>query len=155
MEERVTDARLLWMAGFFDGEGYVGLQILHNRNLSGIPKIALRLSVSNTDRRSLTPFADRFGGSIVRSSVAKPRRKQVYRWDQQGKRAHQFMLAVRPFLITKTEQVDLAIRFWELPWRGVKGQRAGAPRGEFHVRDSDQIVVEMDMARQLQGMKRA
>jgi hypothetical protein len=150
LDERV-DANLLWMAGFFDGEGYVGLQLCRDKGRN-LHYVKLKVSVTNTDLHSLAPFRATFHGTTVRSWQGRATSKVVYRWDLSGKRAYDFLMTIAPHLITKKEQVDLAIKFWELPWRG--RPRTIMKHGGLQ-RSDEQQAVDIEMARVMRAMKRA
>jgi hypothetical protein len=137
---------LKWMAGFFDGEGYVGIQFARRGNF---PNPRLAVSVTNTDTRALAIFRERFGGSTpygyLPKKNAKPHHLKVYRWHLDGSKALAFLEVIVPYLVVKKEQVELAIQFWKLPWRGVSKRGIG--------RSIEQIKVDLEMADRLKKMK--
>lgn len=95
------DARLGYMAGFFDGEGYIGLGGGRNRDL-------LRISISNTDKAPIQFFADTFGGNIRETHYMKSRRT-LYIWTRGGYPALEILEKLLPYLICKKQQALLGI----------------------------------------------
>jgi hypothetical protein len=137
---------LKWMAGFFDGEGYVGI---HFHQQGNFPTPKLTVQVTNTDTRALAIFHERFGGSKWRSyppkTGAKPHHLKVYRWTLNSAKALAFLEVIAPHLIVKKEQVELAIQFWKLPWRGAHKKGSG--------RSQEQIETDLEIAGRLKKMK--
>lgn len=153
LDFRTVDQELLWMAGFFDGEGCVRLQIVKR---SRYYKADLRVSVSNTDIRGLDPFVKRFGGIRVRScKPSKSHHKQVYRFDIGGKRAYEFLMQVIPYLLVKREQAELSCRFWELPWRTRRGQVSGEPMNVNRFRTAEQQNIDKGFVDRVKALKRS
>lgn len=56
---------------------------------------------------------DRFCGTITFDERSKkiPNRQDSWRWEVNSRKALIFLLAIRPFLVVKAEEVDLAIEF--------------------------------------------
>ena len=84
---------LAWMAGFFDGEGCVGVQAKRG----GYHR--LFASVSQCVREPLELFVDHFGNRIAVGSRAG--HVDVYKYNIQGKRAGRMLEALYPYLIVK------------------------------------------------------
>lgn len=99
-----------YMAGLFDGEGCVLITRDHRAShpKSG-PCYTLRCDIANTDRRPLDWLHQKFGGDIRRQTQGK--KKPVYYWRSGAQIARRFLEWVRPWLIIKALQVDLALEF--------------------------------------------
>ena len=92
--------RIQYLAGFFDGEGCIVL-----RRGRKTPT----LTVTQVDPRPLRLFEEEFGGRVTkRQAPRKEAHRQAYRWDIHAG-AVQALVRMRPFLIVKAEQADLAI----------------------------------------------
>lgn len=102
---------LAWAAGFVDGEGCIAL-IHHKQQIKGVwyESFVLRLSVANTDLRSLHRLQEMFGGSI--HSARRPLRvthKPCWNWYCQSAKAETALTALLPYLFTKKEQAELGL----------------------------------------------
>lgn len=107
----MTDVEAAYAAGIFDGEGTVSLTWRPNRH--GRRYAQLSITIGNTDVRVLQWLAERFGGSWTQQKQAWANAKPFYRWMAWTARAEAFLQIVRPHLILKAEQADLALRFRE------------------------------------------
>jgi hypothetical protein len=95
-----------WAAGFFDGEGTVGVWQLRKR---GRVYYYLSVSVGQVDRRPLVALQGRYGGSLGLS--IRPTGHAAWKWQLVTQAAALFLADIRPYLMVKQEQVDLALTF--------------------------------------------
>ena len=95
----MADTRLIYLAGFFDGEGSVGMYE-GGRNVA---------SLTNTDIRPLIMARDLFGGYLTMQPIrSRPGAVQdLFRWQIYGHSARPFLEAIRPFVMLKGEQIDV------------------------------------------------
>ena len=98
---------LEYIAGFFDGEGCINIYSSSSRR--GHVRTRLRASIGNTDRRPLDAIRGKFGGQI-RTLRGHNRPVFVLVWN--GATAASLLDALRPFLIVKATQADLAKEYW-------------------------------------------
>lgn len=97
-----------YAAGFFDGEGTVDLR--YRRTHGGkYERFELRLQIAQVDTRPLMALQAQFGGSIC-----KPKMLSASRLCIVGHDARAFLTAVRPYLITKAEEADIGLAFFQL-----------------------------------------
>jgi Txe/YoeB family toxin of Txe-Axe toxin-antitoxin module len=111
----VTKDELLWMAGFFDGEGSVFIHTVSpKRNRRG-EILALQVRVANTKEESLRPFFDNYGGHIGNSlpKAYNPRwqPKRIYYWMASHRKAARFLTDILPYLKLKEPQARLGLEF--------------------------------------------
>lgn len=102
----VSPTDLAYAAGIIDGEGCI--RIIHRK--TGKQGWSMNVEVCTTDPRLMMWLKDHFEGAIRRS----PRfgnRKDAYAWKLSIRKAALFLQAIRPFLLIKGEQADLAIAF--------------------------------------------
>jgi hypothetical protein len=97
---RKTD--LAWTAGVLDGEGCIRI----NRS-----KWFLALSVVNTDQKMIFRLKELFGAGSIYYGKAKPPRAARWIWSVSSNEAASVLRAVRPYLVTKQAQADLALKF--------------------------------------------
>lgn len=105
-------ADLAYIAGFFDGEGWLGII----RRQSGKNKktgkkytqYLLMLGAGQNDPRPIGFIQARFPGSI---RAAKQGNHMFYTWQLASQKAEDFLIAVAPYLINKREQCELAMHY--------------------------------------------
>ena len=93
------------MAGFIDGEGWIGIgrQIRKNR-----PSTTYRtgIKISNTKIESLKLFKVRYGGIIIKA-------KGAYQWACPTISRKKLLNDIQPYLIIKRKQTQLLLDFME------------------------------------------
>lgn len=97
---------LSYMAGFFDGEGYVG--ILKRKRKNWNCEYFIQLSIGQKDGATMNWVVENFGGHLHRV-----KRDGSFYWISSNKEAYEFLKKITPFLKYKKPQADLAIDFYE------------------------------------------
>jgi hypothetical protein len=95
-----------YFAGFFDGEGYIGID-----RGRGTRFYVLKCEATNIDLNVLALLKQQFGGKILLDCRKGVNRRPVGRWTVESKSAEAFLRAVVPFLIVKKERAELALCF--------------------------------------------
>ena len=101
-----------YIAGFFDGEGYIQLGIRSPGGHSRSPYY-LTISMANTHRGVLDEIQKMTGGVVRFYPSKRLNVKSHYRLALYTRQALNFIKAVQPYLIVKKEEADLAIAFYE------------------------------------------
>lgn len=105
-----SEIELAYAAGVIDGEGCIRIA-----GKTGQQAPYLVVIVSNTNELLLLWFKQRWGGDIQKKRDCKnPRRKPSYDWRIGYTRALNFIQAIRPYLVIKQPQADLALRLAEI-----------------------------------------
>jgi hypothetical protein len=117
-------AKVIWAAGFIDGEGSIGVHVIRTGAYKN-PYHILSLQVDQVDPRPLMVLISLWGGSLVLQPRKSERHAPIYHWTLGNKRAAAACRELLPFLVGKKEQCQLAIRFGEL----IKGH--GSPKGRL------------------------
>lgn len=94
-----------YIAGFFDGEGYVAFTKRHKTN-----KIELVVSMANTHRQVMDEI-QKVAGSIVTFHKGYHGFMPHYRLTFCGRKALEFLIAIQPYSVVKREEIDLALEF--------------------------------------------
>ncbi len=103
--------RIAWAAGFVDGEGCITISTrVRSRNRRDY---GLSLYVGQVDPKPLLMLREMFGGSVVRKSRQKFERRQMWMWRLTGRSAYAALLVIRPYLVVKADQADIAVEFQE------------------------------------------
>lgn len=116
----ITDESALYFAGFFDGEGCVGLyeRLAKHCGNALTPNISIGLSIANTNVEVLKHIHRTIGGHRPEKGHVKPTMngspgKKLFRWAAQSRESYHILKRVLPYLIVKREQALLAIEFHE------------------------------------------
>lgn len=113
----MKDTDIAWAAGIIDGEGciYIGRQ---QGGTFGRVNVSHRMYVKVTmcHRPTLEALRAIFGmGSVHHQDKATERRNDSYSWWVGARQAEQLLLWVRPYLVTKAIEADIALEFMALP----------------------------------------
>jgi hypothetical protein len=116
------DLNLAYMAGFFDGEGSIG--IYRGGSAAGRSlRCQVTQNVSPESAALLKACRARWGGSLA---IMNRRLKYpAYNWQVSGPRALRLLCELRPYLTVKAAQADVAIEWQQnkpVPNRGPDGR---------------------------------
>lgn len=101
---------LAYLAGMIDGDGYITInQSRHGSSMYFGPQVG----IAGTRREPHDLAASIWGGKV---GVHHPRNgnRPQFQWSRQGSSAVPIIEAIRPFLLVKREQADLALELWHL-----------------------------------------
>lgn len=98
----MTKEDLIWMAGFFDGEGCIALQRQKTKN--GY-YYSLDIGVGQKYPEPLEIFSEYFGRPVL------PQGTEMYQWKIYGRKAFQMLCEIAPYLRYKRDQALLAIEY--------------------------------------------
>jgi hypothetical protein len=114
----LTDPEVLeWMAGFFDAEGSISIEMQIRKGRPS-PRFTLQLGVSNSDVNGLYPFVTIYGGRIylheeTRLDVLGKKWSNMYRWQCPQGSALKLIEDISSNLVIKRPQAGLGKRFLE------------------------------------------
>jgi hypothetical protein len=97
---------LSYIAGFFDGEGYIG--ILKRKRKEWNTEYFLQISIGQKDGAIMNWIKESFGGNIY-----LVKRDNSYSWIVSNKVAHNFLKNIIPFLKYKKPQAELGLQFYK------------------------------------------
>lgn len=103
---------LAYLAGIVDGEGSILIEKANPGGKYPRNRYWISLIVSNTSL-ALMRFLDRHwsGFSLTKVTPRQEIRKDQYRWAANNLKALSVIMAIRPFLVIKGAQADLAMEF--------------------------------------------
>lgn len=113
-----NDAQYAWAAGLIDGEGCIHIRCdkAHNKTKHRTDSYSLMLKVSMCHEETVRRLQDIFGrGSVRVSNVASARRSQAWSWYCMGREAVAVLRLLRPFMVTKKAEAEVASEFGYLP----------------------------------------
>lgn len=103
----LPDAELGWLAGIIDGEGYIGIRFDKpkvSKNLRAV------LSVKMTHLATMELIANYFCCSLIQEHSRRGY-KTLFAASVSGKKAEAIIKVLQPYLITKSEEAELFLRF--------------------------------------------
>src|SRR5256885_10896066 len=98
-----------YLAGFVDGEGYLGLARIRRDHRS--PEYCLRLSVYNTNRRILEDIQRTTGGTMAVIDQRPAGRKGSYALIWTNASAPRLIRKIKPFLVVKAQPSRAILAF--------------------------------------------
>lgn len=103
----------IYAAGFFDGEGSIGIYQQCKREGSINTTMCLRLSMTNTHRGVVEWFYKTFHGTM-RVRKWSPNTRRVWIWGINTRQAGHMLKALLPYLIVKRDEAIVALEFQAL-----------------------------------------
>jgi|SRR5215472_5965793 len=107
-----TDDRI-WMAGFFDGEGSIGLY--RKMKDGAFYSVTVRITITQTDRTALDMFFGAFGGALVlidRPDRGTTRHTQYWSWTCDAVvNASVFLQTIRKYMRAKAAEADVLLEY--------------------------------------------
>ena len=106
-----------WLAGFIDGEGYIGITFQRKKETNSqtaSPRCHPYLIIANTNKAVLGFITERIKAGRVHSEVRKQNCKSAYQYHlTKQDHLHGLLRAVFPYLQVKKEQCRLLLLFLE------------------------------------------
>jgi len=99
-----------YVAGLIDGEGCIHIEKKLGKDKT--PQyFTLRVSVTNTEFKMVNWLKENFGGHIQFHKKYKENWRRKYQWSIVARQALVFLELIRPYVLVKGEQLELAILF--------------------------------------------
>lgn len=130
MKRELTQTEVAYLAGILDGEGSISiLKMRMKRKSATYWHYALQIRIASTHLPLIEWICDLVGGRIYEQTYVtrvQGNRKRAQHWHIGGRAdVAAFLRLVRPYLIVKAEQADLALEFSGLGREFVPSVRAG------------------------------
>ena len=107
---KMTECELAYIAGIIDGEGCIAVERRNVNDGRKYPSYGVTITIVNTDIRLISWLHCRVGGCLVRKNVDPNRNhKPQYQIQIRHTLAEAIINSVRPYLIIKGEQADIAL----------------------------------------------
>lgn len=119
MKESISIAEASYAAGLFDGEGHIGI-VYRKANLDSInrkshyDRYSMSCSMSQNNGEAISWLTTVFGGSKKFVTGKRGYDQGTYRrwnWVLSANQALRFLCIIRPYLIVKSAEADIAIEF--------------------------------------------
>lgn len=118
-----------YTAGLIDGDGCITV------SRPKPTRCQLIVNLSMCDREPLELVAEEFGGKVSPGKLTRTGRR-VWQWRLSGVGAKWFLEQIRPWLVGKAPQANLALTFPVQP-RGTHARRPGSSYGQLSEEDSE------------------
>jgi len=113
----LTETEVIYLAGLLDGEGCISIDRSGDKRSPGRVYHSLRVTITNTDPRLIAWLKEKLDTSAsMTTSAANLRlgRRPVFQVGVRSRKAATLLSRVRPYLIVKAEQADVALAFQQL-----------------------------------------
>jgi len=113
---------LPYLAGFFDGEGCIGIYTNGKGNGRTL-RVQLTQTVTPQSTALLIAMRSRWGGSLCQFN--KELRRPAWNWQASAAKGYLFLCDIRPWLLLKADQADVVLDWWPNrtgPQRGKDGR---------------------------------
>ncbi|MBA3758932.1 MAG: hypothetical protein H0X07_00195 [Gemmatimonadales bacterium] len=108
----ISEMDVRYAAGLFDGEGSIRITYQKLKSFKNHVRYQLYVNVAQCDPRPLLALQREFEGSFHWATrPKKENHRALHSWIICSQQALRFLERVRPYLIVKAEQADLAIEF--------------------------------------------
>ena len=124
-----------YIAGYFDGEGCVTIQLSKKGKCYSI-----QVSITSIDFEPLNTIHQIFNGTLIylKKSEKCKNWQNIWRWQVVSGDAYNFLITIQPYCILKKKQVDLAIEFQEY-LQATKNNRRNR-RGIFIALSQEELI---------------
>jgi hypothetical protein len=109
--------KAIYLAGFVDGEGYIGINVGRKGAHNCTNNYKLRFCITNTKTEVLDWVVENFGGAYYarsRKAINANRHAISYQWHSGCDFAGNVIALIEPYLIVKKQQAILALKYREL-----------------------------------------
>ncbi len=132
-----NNVELAWVAGIIDGEGCISIQARPQPSGSICHTCFLKITMGH--KPTIELLRDLFGiGSVTIQDKHGPRTNDSWTWWTASCKAHAVICKVRPYLVTKAYEADIALEFLSLP---------SSKRGRNRI--NPELIVERERLRLL------
>src|SRR5258707_9629422 len=118
---QMTDTEAAYVAGIIDGEGNIGVfpvrppknyrpPMRYKGRRPRQTRFYMKVAVANTSQELILWLQSLFGGAITTRPPTERTQKQ-WRWTQMQVRAADVLRQVRPYMIARAKQAELALDF--------------------------------------------
>lgn len=109
-----------YVAGFIDGEGYLGIICKINQRSSTLGYYytpVIKITQTESANEILYLIKNKYGGNLTKSGVQTKRRKFLTLEFRGSKRVRKLLKDIQPYLIVKSKQADILAKYLKLKTR--------------------------------------
>lgn len=102
-----NNERLAYIAGFVDGEGYIGIKkYIRNTDKKWCPMYSEKISVAGINEKSIRQFDDFVKGYIYFHKPSKLSNRGYWSWEVTENKARDFLKLIYSYLIIKKPEAE-------------------------------------------------
>jgi len=140
-----------YVAGFFDGEGCIQLTVGDRIGVKGKTylRCQLYISITQLDPTVLYAIKDVYGGNVYKRKARATKSSKMHNrsdWVATSKVAADFLEDIRPYMICKAEEADIALKFASTMGNNTQDTRNGLAPEVIALRK--QLCADIKSARQ-------
>jgi hypothetical protein len=105
----IKETDLAWIAGFFDGEGCIGIRKRIPKNKNWNPIYRVYLSIVQVDPKPLEKIQGILGGSFWKDKSYRGPGGNFYFWEISGQSALDTIKLFKDYTISKKEELETAL----------------------------------------------
>ena len=141
MTSQVSEIDWARLAAFIDGEGTIYINRQKARKPSWSPRYFLQVVITNTNPVLMTWLKDTFFGSVyyVKDKSNKFSKKQVMRWQMNGRIGAIVLTRCLPYFVMKKAQAEVGIAFENL--KTVNWSRRKVCDSDLAVREQHRLAI--------------
>lgn len=136
-----TELDRAWTAGLIDGEGCIHIDRHRARKSKAGIDYALRVTVGMTDEKTIQHLQELWGGALWKHKNLPPR-KPTWFWGLNRQQAATFLQSIYPFLITKTQEAEIALDAEQNWRRRPEGGRNSLPHETLALREGYYLALQ-------------
>lgn len=137
---------LQYIAGFFDGEGSIGIYYRQKTKDGFHLRTQLTNNKNKDAQRLMSYLIDRFGGNLSEQVTLSGNIK--YNWQLNSDKAVYFLKKIAPYLIFKKDQAIIAIN-----WQEQRPKRIRDKRGRIQVKRTRTVDFDIKVSRLIKALK--
>lgn len=137
---------LPYLAGFFDGEGSIGLY-RNGQGHGSTLRVQITQNCSPLADALLEAIKENWGGSL--SLMNRDRKRPAWSYQASSSKGVQFLRDMRPYLILKAEQADIALAWWDQ-----KPERTRGAAGRFEPPTPEAVALTAEVDALLRRLKK-
>ena len=141
--EKIT---LQYIAGFFDGEGSIGIYYRQKTKDGFHLRTQLTNNKNKDAQRLMAYLMDKFGGNLSEQVTLSGNIK--YNWQLNSDKAVYFLKKIAPYLIFKKDQAIIAIN-----WQEQRPKRIRDKRGRIQVKRTRTVDFDIKVSRLIKTLK--
>lgn len=153
----MKDMDLAYMAGMLDGEGCISITKIRPKNTNRHNlSYGLQIRISMVDKSIPLLFLFVFGGSLREVNYSHKGYRNQWRWAVSGELAVRSLEMLMPYLRSKKNEAELAIKFWGVKRHpdvaGKKGRQGNIPKSADEIALEDSYYVLMRKLKNKSGV---
>ena len=139
MNKLIKRVDLAYIAGFVDGEGYIGIKKKIRRRTNYSPCYSERVSVGNINKEVIDNINNLVNGYVKYRKASKLTKNGCWYWEVTEEKARKFLKMIYPYLIVKKPEADILKQLSE---NKKETNRSGVPKENLEFREKLYLKIK-------------